>query len=98
MVLNRMRFPRIIQMAGRDLGALGEMIMEEVVVHGRLSVGSVRKKIADKLEALRDRQEHDPGLPDMPDVRYFLTSVHEFIPGNGVFSLAQLILYVCYSS
>ena len=59
-VLLRIRFPKIIRLAERRYGAVGEVVMAEVLLHGRLQLSQIKADSVDRL--LRKPSIHENGV------------------------------------
>ena len=59
MVVNRLRIPKMIQICHQKYGKIGEMIMEEVLLHGRIQLCTLKIDVAERLHQVDEKQhEH----------------------------------------
>ena len=56
MVINRLRFPKFIQISYQKHGKIGELIMEEVLLHGRVQLRILKGDVAERLFQLEEKK------------------------------------------
>ena len=56
MVINRLRIPKMIQICYQKYDKIGEMIMEEVLLHGRIQLCTLKVDVAERLFQIDDKQ------------------------------------------
>ena len=65
MVINRLRIPKMIQICHQKYGKIGEIIMEEVLLHGRIQLCTLKVGVAERLNQVDDKQNLAGNQPEV---------------------------------